>query len=165
MGALADRPRQATIHASCVVIGEKGILIRGSSGSGKSTLARRLITESLRDGRFAALVADDRVRVMPCNGRILAEAPAAIAGMIEVRGLGIVNVNFEPACIVRLVVDCEEAYPERMPDAAAQRAAISGIELPRLRLCGSAAIGADILAFLMTGNAFSGLADDKMMKS
>lgn len=165
MGPSADGPRHATVHASCVVVGEAGILIRGSSGSGKSTLARRLITEALRDGHFAALVADDRVRVIPCNGRILAEAPAAIAGMIEVRGLGIVKVNFEPACVVRLVVDCEEAYPERMPDPAAQRAEISGIELPRLRLCGSAAIATDILAFLMTGNAFSGLVDDKMMKS
>ncbi|CAH1678663.1 Hpr_kinase_C domain-containing protein [Hyphomicrobiales bacterium] len=146
-------------------MGECGILIRGPSGSGKSTLARQLVADARRDGRFAALVADDRVKLIPAGGRLIAEVPAPIAGMREVRSIGIVKVDFEPACIVRLVVDCEKAYPARMPDPAAQRADICGIVLPRLSLCGSAAIALDVLDFLMTQHAFSGFVDDEMMKT
>ncbi|CAH1656818.1 MULTISPECIES: HPr kinase/phosphatase C-terminal domain-containing protein [unclassified Chelatococcus] len=161
----AGHSGRATVHASCVVVGECGVLIRGPSGSGKSTLARRLVADARRDGRFAALVADDRVKLTPTGGRIIAEVPPRIAGMLEVRSIGIVKVAFEPACIVRLVVDCEKAYPARMPDPAAQRADICGIVLPRLSLCGSAAISPDILDFLMTQHAFSGFVDDEMMKT
>ncbi|MBS7696999.1 MAG: hypothetical protein KF792_07020 [Chelatococcus sp.] len=146
-------------------MGEAGVLIRGSTGSGKSKLARRLVVDARRDGRFAALVADDRVRLTPAGGRLIAEVPAPIAGMLEVRSIGIVKVDFEPACIVRLVVDCEKTYPARMPAPAAQRTDIRGVLLPRLSLCGSAAIALDILDFLMTQHAFSGFVDDEMMKT
>src|SRR5690606_32729552 len=72
----------ATIHATCVALGDTGILLRGRSGSGKSDLALRLI-----DGG-ALLVADDRVALSLEGGRVIARPPAALAGYLEVRGVG-----------------------------------------------------------------------------
>lgn len=159
-----DRDRSPpTIHASCVLVGEAGILIRGPSGSGKSSLARALVAEARHAGRFAALVADDRVRLMARHGRLIAEVPEAIAGAIEIRGIGIVNVDFERTCVVRLVVDCEPEYPERMPAEADTKDTLCGVFLPRLRLCGTAAKAPDILELLMNGHAFRHLIDDEMM--
>lgn len=77
---------KTNIHASCVALGRKGVLLLGPSGAGKSDLALRLI-----DGG-AKLVADDRTDLSVQNGKLLASAPATISGLIEVRGLGIVTV-------------------------------------------------------------------------
>jgi serine kinase of HPr protein (carbohydrate metabolism regulator) len=118
-----------TLHASCVVLGEAGVLIRGPSGSGKSQLARRLV--SAYPG-FARLVGDDRVRVEAVNGRLLARPVPAIAGMLEIRGLGLMPTAFEPAAVVRLVVDARLELPERLPDDADGRVAIAGVTLPRI---------------------------------
>src|SRR5690242_7632767 len=98
--------RGDAVHASCVVVGEAGILIRGPSGAGKSTLARELILEAHRVARFARLVSDDRVRIANRNGRLLASAPPAIAGKLEARGFGVLTMPYESFAIVRLVVDC-----------------------------------------------------------
>jgi serine kinase of HPr protein (carbohydrate metabolism regulator) len=87
----------ATIHASCVVIGEAGILIRGGSGSGKSTLARELVHAAAASGRFARLVSDDRTHVAARNGRLVARVVEAIAGRLEARGAGIFAVAHEPS--------------------------------------------------------------------
>jgi HPr kinase/phosphorylase len=118
-----------TLHASCVVLGEAGVLIRGASGSGKSQLARRLV--SAYPG-FARLVCDDRVRVEPLNGRLLARPVPAIAGTLEIRGLGLMPTAFEPAAVVRLVVDARLEPAERLPDDADGGVAIAGITLPRI---------------------------------
>lgn len=127
-----DQPDDAaTLHASCVVLGEGGILIRGASGSGKSTLARQLIERGHAAGFFARLVCDDRVRVARRHGRLVARAVPAIAGRLEIRGLGLVDVPYEPAAVLRLVVDCDLAAP-RMPEDAELHAEILGVALPRL---------------------------------
>jgi serine kinase of HPr protein (carbohydrate metabolism regulator) len=152
-----------TTHASVVLVGEAGILLRGPSGSGKSRLARELIADARRAGRFATLVADDRVTLRVQSGRLVAETPAALAGLLEIRGLGIVTVDFEPAAVVRLVVDCEEEYPPRMREEGDQRVDVHGIVLPRLRLCGSAAKALDILEFIAAQPAFPVTACDEMM--
>lgn len=122
------------VHASCAVVGETGILIRGASGTGKSTLARRLVEAARRDGRHAALVADDRVRLAAAGGRLVGRPVPAIAGLLEVRGLGILRTPYEPAARIRLVVDCLTALPERMPEDADLWATVEGIRLPRLAL-------------------------------
>ncbi|MDJ1160147.1 HPr kinase/phosphatase C-terminal domain-containing protein [Chelatococcus sp. SYSU_G07232] len=122
----------ATIHATCVLVGEAGILIRGASGTGKSVLARRLVEEASRQGRFARLVADDRVRLFPGGRRIVARPVPAIAGMFELRGVGIVRMPYEAAAVLRLVVDCLTALPERMPEEEDMVTDVEGIVLPRL---------------------------------
>ena len=74
-----------TVHATAVLVGADGVLIRGESGSGKSALALALIE------RGARLIADDRLTLSGCHGRIVATAPGATAGLIELRGRGIVE--------------------------------------------------------------------------
>jgi HPr kinase/phosphorylase len=127
-------PRGATIHASCVLVGEAGVLIRGASGSGKSSLAHLLLAEAAQPGGFARLVCDDRVRVEVRSGRLLARAVSPLEGCLEVRGVGLLAVPHEAAAVVRLVVDCRGDAPTRLPEAAEQTVAIEGVALPRLAL-------------------------------
>jgi HPr kinase/phosphorylase len=122
---------EATLHASCVVVREAGILIRGASGSGKSTLARQMVFAGERFGYFASVMCDDRVRLASRNGRLLATALGAIAGKLEVRGMGLLTVPYERSAIVRLVVDLT-ANPPRLPEAAERRAVLCGVPIPRL---------------------------------
>ena len=130
------------VHASCVVLGESGVLIRGASGSGKSTLARRLLLDRQRDGRFARLVADDRVRLSARHGRLLAEPVPPIAGLLEVRGVGLAPVPFEPCCVVGLVVDLGGPGIARMPERSETTVDLSGITMPRVAFAsGHAAAG------------------------
>jgi HPr kinase/phosphorylase len=127
----------ATTHASAVLVGEIGVLIRGGSGSGKSRLAHALIAA---DPAGAWLVADDRVILSAVNGRLLADVPAALAGLIELRGLGILKRPYLAPVVVRLVVDLET--PEacaRLPEAEDGRTMIDGVALSRLSLL----VGAD----------------------
>jgi serine kinase of HPr protein (carbohydrate metabolism regulator) len=153
----------ASIHASCVVIDEAGVLVRGPSGSGKSRLARDLIVEARRAGRFGALVADDRVLLHALGDRLVAEAPRRLAGLLEIRGFGIVPVDYEPGAVIRLVVDCEQEYSSRMPERRDQMVDVHGIVLPRLRFCGAAAKALDILEFLIVQPTFRAACCDEMM--
>lgn len=108
------------------------MLVRGVSGAGKTGLALRLIEEARASGGFAWLVADDRVLLEEANGRLIARAPRAIAGLIERRGLGIKSVDHEPEAIVRLVVEVgDEALP-RM--AVEETTLLEGVELPLFRV-------------------------------
>lgn len=121
-----------TIHATAVLIGEAGVLIRGRSGAGKTTLALALVTRRRAIGGFAALVADDRVEIAALNGRLVARAPAVLSGLVEMAGRGILAVDHEPAAVIRLVVDLEAAAGlPRMPDLTAMTAQIEGIAVPR----------------------------------
>jgi len=115
-----------TLHATAVLAGVNGLLIRGPSGSGKSSLALALIE------RDARLVADDRVHVAACGGRLVAGAPARISGRLELRGRGLIDVPRERNCVLRLVVDIvsDEAL-ERMPQDDQLITMLLGIELPR----------------------------------
>lgn len=125
---------EQTLHASCILVGEAGVLIRGRSGAGKSTLARLLIDHVTGTGGFARLVSDDRVRVHAHNQRIVAHAVPAIAGFCEVRGLGIMPMAYEPCACLRLVVDLVDTLPARLPDEASRMVPLLGCELPHLSL-------------------------------
>ena len=83
-------PAGQTVHASCVLVGARAVLIRGPAGSGKSRLVLALI-DAARAGvaPFSRLVSDDRVALIATHGRLIASAPDTIRGLIEVRGLGI----------------------------------------------------------------------------
>ncbi len=120
------------IHAGCVVIGEAGVLIRGPSGAGKTLLARRLIDAARTQNLFGRMVADDRLTLSATHGRLIARPNRAIAGKMEVRGLGIAAAPHEDAAIVRLVVDCVTETPPRLPDDAERSVTIHGIVVPRI---------------------------------
>jgi HPr kinase/phosphorylase len=123
----------ATEHASAVLVGARAVLIRGPAGAGKSRLALALIQAA--DGgllTFARLVGDDRIELAACHGRIVARPAPALAGLIEVRGLGIRRLDHEPVAVVGLVVDVGVVEAERLPGAAEQEVEVAGIILPRL---------------------------------
>ena len=121
----------AHLHASCLIVGEAGILLRGASGSGKSRLLGELLVGARQLGWFARLISDDRVHVEARHGRLIARAVPAIAGSLEVRGLGIVQLDNESAAVVRLVVDGSPEGP-RLPEASERQTTIEGITLPCL---------------------------------
>jgi len=140
------------VHATAIVIGEAGILIRGEAGAGKSTLALTLIEAARQAGRFAALVADDRVGLAQRSGRLIAYAPELARGVAEFRGLGLVSVPFEARAVVRLIVDIGPPPPQgdRLPEAFPHATAL-GVDVPWLwtdRAQGAATAAARVLAAL-----------------
>ena len=117
-----------TIHASAVLVGAEAALIRGPAGSGKSRLVWDLVTAASQGILpFARLVADDRAHVESHSGRLLVRPAPALAGMIEVHGLGIRRIEFEPVAAVGLVVDLAAEDAGRHPEPAAAKADIAGI--------------------------------------
>jgi serine kinase of HPr protein (carbohydrate metabolism regulator) len=143
-----------TIHASAVLIGARAVLIQGPSGSGKSALALALI-EAGRTGTlpFARLVADDRAEVEAAHGRLLVRPAPALAGQIEVRGLGIRRMPYEPLAVVGLLVDLAGADAKRMPEPAAESREVEGIILPRLAVAEGHTPLPLVLSYLRTCDA------------
>ena len=140
-----------TIHASAVLVGARALLILGASGAGKSRLALALLQAAETGGlRFARLVADDRALIEPAHGRLLVRPAPKLAGLIEVRGLGIRQVPYEPVAEVGLVVELAAKDAVRLPESSAGVTEIAGVRLPRLAV----AAGADplplVLAYLTT---------------
>jgi serine kinase of HPr protein (carbohydrate metabolism regulator) len=130
----------ATIHASAVLVGARAILVRGPSGSGKSRLVLDLLDRFAGGGPpFARLVADDRVEVEAAHGRLLARAPQPLAGLVEIRGLGIRQVAYEPVAVVGLVVDIDVPDAARMPEEDALSTTLAGVTLPRHPMVAGAA--------------------------
>lgn len=117
------------IHANCVDIDGKGILILGAPGSGKSDLSLRLIH------RFAArLVADDRCEIERKGEKLFVKAPINLAGLMEVRGLGIIKFPYQTSTEIKIVIELVEnpSEIERMPEKSF--AAIEGYSFPKLKL-------------------------------
>lgn len=115
------------IDGTCVEISGLGVLLLGPSGSGKSSLALRLI-----DGG-ARLIADDHVEVEAADGILRTAPPATIAGLIEVRGVGLMRVPWQAEGRLDLVIDLvPEGEVERLPEAEACR--YEGIEVARVAL-------------------------------
>lgn len=121
------------IHASAVVLGDRGIVIVGSSGMGKTQLALALICHARSFGWFARLVADDQVLLSAHGGRVICAAPATIAGLVEVRGVGpwpaACEMKVPADLVVRLV---ERHVAERFPETAMEP--LLGCEVPLLKL-------------------------------
>lgn len=137
--ASEERDRAATrrmVQANALLVGQAGVLLRGASGSGKSGVTFDLIAFALQRGVFARLIGDDRVELVNRHGRLIARPHPAIAGLIEERGLGIVEAPFEPAGVIRCVVDLiGEGEPacQRLPPQEALQTQLCGVTLPRLR--------------------------------
>lgn len=103
-----------TLHASCVALDGRAVLLCGLSGSGKSDLALQLID------RGFVLVADDQTIIRRQGTRLLASVPSTIAGKIEIRGVGIVTMPTTADAQVALVVDLTSDI-ERLPDDSRER--------------------------------------------
>jgi serine kinase of HPr protein (carbohydrate metabolism regulator) len=115
------------VHASCCAWSGLGVLLRGTPGSGKSDLALRLVDAGFR------LVADDRVDLVATDGVVTASAPAPLAGLIEVRGLGILHLGEHVAAPLGLLADLAPAATiDRLPEPASEE--VLGVRLPVIRL-------------------------------
>ncbi len=119
----AQRPLSGgSIHASTVAIDGRAILITGPSGSGKSDLALRLID------RGFALVSDDQTLIRRDGDRLFASAPDSIAGKLEIRGIGIVEMETANDVPVALIVELTGEFP-RLPDAG-RELQVLGVPVP-----------------------------------
>ena len=97
------------LHASCVAVEGRGLLILGPSGAGKSALALRLLSLG------AGLVADDRTEVTALGGQLTARCPAPIRGLIEARGVGLLRVDPVASARIVLVADLGQGEDQRLP--------------------------------------------------
>jgi serine kinase of HPr protein (carbohydrate metabolism regulator) len=110
------------VHASTVAIGGRAVLITGPSGSGKSDLALRLIDRGFK------LVSDDQTLIRRVDGRLVASAPPTIAGKLEIRGIGIIEMETEPDVPIALIVELANDFA-RLPDDGRERQML-GLSLP-----------------------------------
>jgi serine kinase of HPr protein (carbohydrate metabolism regulator) len=122
-----------SVHASAVKVGSLAVLIRGPSGAGKSRLAFDLILAG-RSGlvESAVLVGDDRVHLATVGDEIVVRPAPLLAGLIEIRGLGIRRCDFVEHATVGLVVDLDADDAERLPPPESLKTTIFGVEIPRI---------------------------------
>ena len=147
----------ASVHASAVLVGHRAVLIRGQSGAGKSRLAFDLILAG-RSGQIdqAVLVGDDRVHLDASAGQLVVRPARELAGLIEIRGLGIRRCDFAGEAVVGLVVDLGAADAARMPPPEALQTRINGVGLPRIPVAvGYAALPLVIAALTMATSSSS----------
>jgi HPr kinase/phosphorylase len=147
----------ASVHASAVLVGRRAVLIRGASGAGKSRLAFDLILAG-RSGQIppTVLVGDDRVHLEASGGQIVVRPSRELAGLIEIRGLGIRRCDFAEEAIVELVVDLSAPDAERLPPPEALQTHVYGVMLPRIPVgFGYAALPLVVAALTMTASSSS----------
>lgn len=127
--------QRVNLHATAVVTGRSGVLIVGPSGSGKTGLALALIELCHSRSVFAGLVADDRVWLRAAHGRLIADAPEPIAGLVEIYGYGPAPTDHVSRAMIDGVVALggREKPPRYRDDDACE---IEGISMPQLRLSG-----------------------------
>ena len=133
------------MHGSCVAVDGAAVLILGQSGAGKSALALRLMAYGAR------LVADDQVDLCLEDGCVMARAPKGIAGLIEARGVGILNADAIVKAPLALVVDLDVEETERIPPQRVMT--LSGCALPLLHRSDALHFDAAILQFLRDGRS------------
>jgi serine kinase of HPr protein (carbohydrate metabolism regulator) len=121
------------IHATGLLIGDRGLLIVGPSGSGKTTLALALVERFMAPGLLCRLASDDQLLVSGRGGRLICRAPPAIAGQVEVHGIGPQRVAFVPAMVADLVLRLVSSTGAQrlQPDGIE---VVAGIGLPRVDL-------------------------------
>jgi serine kinase of HPr protein (carbohydrate metabolism regulator) len=124
---------QTNLHATALLLDDRGVLICGPSGAGKTTLALALISQFTAAGRFARLVADDQLFARVAGNRLIVSCPPAIAGMVEVNGLGPRRLPHRDCAVIDLVVTLVgQAEAPRYQEP--QSETVLGVVLPRLEL-------------------------------
>lgn len=132
------------LHASCVALDGRGVLLVGPSGVGKSDLALRLI-----DGG-AELVSDDQTELRVCGGTVMASPPSSLAGLIEVRHAGLMRLPWAEAPVALYVeLAPMEAEIERLPESSF--AFLVGQPIRRIRLRGLAASAPAVIHAVLRG--------------
>jgi HPr kinase/phosphorylase len=124
------------VHGTCVAFGRRAVLLRGAPGAGKSDLALRFMALPAEGALEPTLVADDQVFVEPrADGTLLVSPPESIAGKIEMRGVGIVDVPYLAQAQLVLICDLVDAKDvPRMPASPLERTVIAGVAIPILKL-------------------------------
>ncbi|WP_108851149.1 HPr kinase/phosphorylase [Albidovulum aquaemixtae] len=138
-----EPPNSVILHAGCISLSGRGLLILGPSGSGKSGLALQLMAFG------CAFVADDRTFVSSREATLIAMPPRGIHGQIEARGVGILAAENETAARVVLAVDLGQEERERLPPWRVTE--VLGVELPLLHRVESAHFPAAIMQYLKAG--------------
>jgi HPr kinase/phosphorylase len=144
-GAVA--PDGRLVHGTCLLVGGCGVLILGPPGSGKSDLALRLIDQPGRgtglEAMTARLVADDQVVITRRDNRLNAAAPPRLAGLIEMRGLGIVRTESRAQVDLGLVVRLADAPSiERLPELCESQLVLLDVSVPEIAIDAAAASAA-----------------------
>jgi len=147
-----------TVHASAVRVGDRAVLIRGPSGAGKSRLALELILAG-RSGQLppAVLVGDDRVLLTNRGDEVIVRPAPELAGLIEVRGLGIRRCDYVTEATVSLIVDLCAADGARLPEPENLTTTLFGVDLHRIPVLEGFSSLPLIAAYILTT---SGLSDE-----
>lgn len=131
------------LHAGCVALEGRGLLILGPSGVGKSALALELMAFGAR------LIADDQVLLAAEQGRLIARAPDPISGLIEARGVGLLRAVADQQAELVLAVDLGQREPERLPPR--RRFHMLGCDLPLVLGAGQGHLGPALLQYIRAG--------------
>ncbi len=111
-------------HGTSLIIGGKGVLLRGKSGAGKSDLALRLIHQG------ATLIADDQTEIVHHGDTLTMTVPKALQGKLEIRGVGIIDIDFCPKHSLDLLINLKNWKDiERLPEEIKEN--LEGVSLPR----------------------------------
>ncbi len=128
------------LHASCVAVNGRGVLIIGASGTGKSVLALQLIAYG------AALIADDQTQITLQDQQLIASCPPQLSGMIEARGVGLLHSDPRPSTQISLVVDLDQTETQRLPPK--RITSLLGLSLPLVLGAESNHFPASVLCYL-----------------
>lgn len=138
-------PSRQLLHATCVAYEDRGVLILGAAGRGKSGLALNLMAVG------CDLVADDRTIVSVTDGGLIATCPENLRGLIEARGIGILQANAIEQARVVLAVDLNQTVNERLPPDRIM--SLLDHPVPVLHNAQSEHFAAAILLYLKSGKA------------
>lgn len=123
------------VHGTAVVVGCRSVILVGNSGAGKTSMALRLIACAHRAGHFAALVSDDQVFVEVAHGRLIASAPPAIRGMIEIRGSAIGRTEAVDCAVLDFALSPVTANASnRIAEENQRWRPLDGVSLPLLAI-------------------------------
>ena len=128
------------MHASCVAVSGRAVLITGASGSGKSALALALMALG------ADLVADDQTELYLSGPVLMARCPPALSGLIEARGLGILTAPAAGPCEVAVAVDLDAPEPDRLPPR--RKVLLLGVQVDLVLGRGNDHLSTSILCYL-----------------